>query len=172
MSALTTILVGAGAVWVLTSGKKKRKAKKVDALPPPPPVMEPPVPPDEVPIIRWVAEEWWIPEHWFEDYATPRVQEIVRLPHQEGVPIDPVEVAHELLKDQTSGFSLPPSGRPPGDDDMWQVDVPNAPNYYNGPESVLGLLYHVAEYVDEGLGRWQAGDELYIAELDPYEGGA
>lgn len=170
MSALTTILVGAGAVWVLTSGKKKRK-KKIGELPPPPPVTEPPVPPVETPVVRWVAEEWWIPENWFEDYATPRVREIVLPKHSEGIPIDPVEVAHVLLQGQTSGFELPPSGRPPGDDDMWQVDVPNAPNYYSGPESVLGLMYHVAEYVDEGLGRWQAGDDLYIAELSPYEEG-
>ena len=167
MALLPLILLGTGAALAF-GGKKKRRRSKKPALPS---AMEPPTLPQEAPTIRWVAEEWWIPESWFEGYATPRLQEIVMPRHVEGIEMDPLDVTLELLQGQTAGFDLPSSGRAPGEDEMWQVDVPNAANFYDGPESVLGLLYHVADYVNEGLGRWQAGDELYLAELAPYEEG-
>ena len=168
LGAGTLILAGLGLVVVGAAGRKSRK-KKNSKKPLPP---EPPTPPEEEPVIRWEAEEWFIPEGWLEEYATPRLQEYVFPRHEAGEEIDALDVTLYLLDGQTNGFALPSAAYPP-EDEMWQTDVPTIASYYDGPESVLGLFYHVAEYVEEGLGRWQAGDDLYLAELGlPEEEGA
>lgn len=136
----------------------RRKPKKSKRLPP-----EAPRPPKPVPKIVWEMEEWFIPENWLEDYATPEVQEIVYELHEQEEEIDPAEVTWMILQKQTGGFTLPPAPHPP-EGEFWQTDVPNAPNYYQGPESVLGLFYHVNAYVEEALGRWAAGDEIYLVD--------
>lgn len=160
------ILVGLGLVFVGAGAKKRRPKDGPKPLPP-----EPPKPPEEEPIIRWEAEEWFMPEGWLEVYGTPRMREYVFPRHEAGEEIDALDVTLYLLDGQINGFPLPAAAHPP-EGEMWQADVPTTVNYYNGPESVLGLLYHVAEYVEEGLGRWQAGDDLYLAELGlPEEGG-
>ncbi len=154
------ILSGVALMIVGVGGKKRRKKTK-KKLP-----SEPPTPPDEEPMIRWEAEEWFMPEGWLEEYATPRLQEYVIPRHEAGEEIDALDVSLYLLEGQTNAFPLPPGSHPP-EGEMWQVDVPTSVNYYEGPESVLGLFYHVTEYVEDGLGRWSAGDDLYLAELGP-----
>lgn len=162
------VLLG-GIVLVAFGGGKKRRTKKNGNKQLPP---EPPTPPDEEPAIRWEAEEWFMPEGWLEVYATPRLGEYVVPRHDAGDEIDPLDVTLYLIQGQTSAFPLPAAPRPPvpqppasAGDGMWQVDVPDRADYYEGPESVLGLMYHVNEYVEDALGRWQAGDNLYLAEL-------
>ncbi len=167
------VLILGGLALAAIGGGKKRRRKKVNGnkqLPP-----EPPTPPEEEPIIRWemtpgatpeepTLVEWFMPEGWLEISATPRLQEYVVPRHEAGEEIDALDVTLYLLQGQTAGFPLPAAPRPPAGE-MWQADVPGSPDYYEGPEPVLGLFYHVAEYVEEGLGRWQAGDDLYLTEL-------
>lgn len=165
--ALGTVLI-IGGVALAAFGKKKapKKSSSKKKL-----NQAPPTPPKEEPIVRWEAEEWFLPEGWLEDYATPRMREYVfeafQASDRQPVPapeIDALDIALYLLDGQTSAFQLPPSAHPP-EGEMWQTDVSNAVNYYDGPESVLGLLYHIAEYVEDGLGRWQAGDDLYLTDF-------
>lgn len=167
-------ILGGLALAAFGGGKKKRKkvtnGKK--QLP-----SEPPTPPQEIPIVRWEVEDWYMPEGWLEEYATPRLREYVSAQFEqdpnepEHAPeIDALDATLYIIEGQTNGFPLPASAQPP-EGDMWQANVPNAVDYYPGPASVLGLFYHVAEYVEDALGRWQAGDELYLADLEPYEEG-
>jgi hypothetical protein len=163
------LLAGAGLVVLGVKNKKKTKKANGKALKP-----KPPLPPEEMPTIRWDGEEWFMPEGWLEVYATPIMQEYVfgileAEPKPEPLPeIDALSVALRLLEGQVNAFPLPAGSRPPTGE-MWQAMAPNTENYYPGPESVLGLFYHVAEYVEEGLSRWQAGDDLYLVEISPYE---
>jgi hypothetical protein len=174
-------LILGGIVLVVGGAKKKRRATNgVRRLP-----AEPPQPPEEEPVIQWEMTpsdvegapafvEWFMPEGWLERYATPRVREYVLPRHEAGDEIDPLDVSLYIIQGQTNAFPLPAAPRPPTGD-MWQVDVPTTEDYYEGPEPVLGLLYHVNEYVEDALGRWQAGDNLYLADVgwpdEPYEGG-
>lgn len=157
--AIGTVLIVGGLALALLGGKKKPRK----ALP-----SAPPTAPEEEPEIRWAAEEWFMPEGWLEVYATPRVQEYVIPKHQAGEEIDPLDVSLHILKGQTSAFPLPAAAYPP-EGGMWQTEIPGAPDFYDGPASVLGLLYHVNEYVDEGISRWQADDTLYLTELGGVE---
>lgn len=167
------LIIGSVALIAASGGKKKRRKKVTNGTKQLP--SEPPTPPEEEPSIQWEMTpssepggqplvEWWMPEGWLEEYATPRLQEYVIPRHEAGEEIDALDVTLYLLQGQTTGFPLPPAPHPP-EGEMWQADVPNAANYYDGPDSVLGLFYHVAEYVEDGLGRWQAGDDLYLADL-------
>lgn len=155
------LVLGLGGLLAF-SARARPKKKKL------PPAVPPPEPPNEPPVVVWEMEEWFIPEGWLEDTATPAVQEVVFSLHEEGQEIDPIEVTYEILKDQLGGFNLPPTPHPP-EGEFWQTDVPNASSYYVGPESVLGLYYHVNAYVEDALGRWAAGDDLYLFDLGMYD---
>lgn len=154
------VLIVAGLGLAVFGGGKKSSSKKKKL-----PATPPPAPPAEDMVIRWDEGSWLMPEGWLEEYATPRVRQIVFPLNEANEPFDATVVTYELLKGQTNGFPLPPSPSPP-EGEYWQTDVPNATNFYDGPEAVLGLFYHVREYVDEALGRWKAGDDLYLVDFD------
>lgn len=158
--AVPLIALGLGLA-VLGSGKKKKSKKALPAQPPP-------APPAEDLVIRWDEGQWLMPEGWLEEFATPKVRQIVFPMHEQNQAFDASVVTYELLQGQTNGFPLPPEPEPP-EGEFWQADVPNAANYYDGPEAVLGLFYHVRQYVDEALGRWKAGDDLYLVDFDAQE---
>ena len=161
------IIVPLMALAAVAAATSKPKRKKLPSLPAPgddPDLPPPPDKPEEYRVI-WDQESWYMPEGWLEHYATPMLGDLVESAHAAGEEIDPLAVTYSLLQGQTAGFVLPPAPRPP-EGDFWQVTVPIAPNYYEGPDSVLGLFYHVNAYVEEALGRWVAGDELYMVDFD------
>ncbi len=112
------------------------------------------------PVVLWEDESWMIPDSWW-DHTTPKLQAIVYPMVEAEVPVEPLAVAWELLLEETGPFQLPLSPFPP-EGEFWQTDVSISPDFYAGPESVIGLLYHVADHVTVAINRWEAGEELYL----------
>ncbi len=112
------------------------------------------------PMVLWEGESWMIPDSWW-GYVTPKLQMIVMPMIEAEVPVDPLPVAWELLMEETGPFPLPPTPYPP-EGEFWQTDVSISPDFYAGPESVIGLMYHIADHVTAAVDRWEGGGDLYL----------
>jgi len=121
------------------------------------------VPATEMPTV-FTPTGWEIPENWWA-YRTPQAIALAFPDDDTFVP--PLAVAYQLLGEELLAAGgtldmLPPAPEPP-EGEMWQTDVPNAANYYDGPEEILGLMYHLADFVNAAYVRWEAGDDFYLS---------
>lgn len=62
-------------------------------------------------------------------------------------PYDSLEISWAVLGDEVPAYLGYPSAPRAPDGSDWQADVPGAPNHFEGEESVLGLIHHVAKQV-------------------------
>lgn len=71
----------------------------------------------------------------------------VLYPNGPALPYDPLAISYAVLADEVPAELGYPSAPRAPDDTNWQADVPGTVSYFDGPESVLGLIHHVAEMV-------------------------
>lgn len=110
---------------------------------------------------------WSLAPNWFA-YRTPLAREVAF--SEPDTPLPPLRVAYVLLLaeltdqlgPQEAEALMPRNDEPPGGG-FWQTDVPNTPDYYNGPDEVLALMYHLADFVNGAYGRWEGGDDFYLS---------
>lgn len=110
---------------------------------------------------------WELPPNWFA-YRTPLAREVAF--SEPTNPLPPLQVAYVLLlaeltdqlgQDEAVAM-MPRNDEPPGGG-FWQTDVPNRDDYYNGPDEILALMYHLADFVNGAYGRWEGGDDFYLS---------
>lgn len=110
---------------------------------------------------------WDLPENWY-GYRTPLARGVAFA--QGDIIAPPLEVAYVLLLQelidtmgQQDAEALMPRAPEPPDGGFWQTDVPNTPDYYSGPDEILSLMYHLADFVNGAYARWEGGDEFYLS---------
>lgn len=87
----------------------------------------------------------WTLAGGFEDALNAKLAEMY--PDGPTLPYDPLAISWAVLGDEVPvDLGYPSAPRSPDGSD-WQADVPGAPNYFEGEESVLGLLFQVADQV-------------------------
>jgi hypothetical protein len=143
-----------------------------------------PVPDPEGPEIyfdenyAWTIDEpewWYIAEEDLEEML-PKMGE----PDFEGAEVDPTVLAWALLRHHVPDDIPFPDQPFAPDGNFWQANVPNAENYWaplddegnpdDNPDSVLGLIEHVAASIGPAIPNWQATGEMVLVEEEPGQG--
>jgi hypothetical protein len=135
---------------------------------------DPTIGPDGYPQIVFYEDGSWDEptEDWFA-YAEERIAPLLPPPDASAPEGDyggfdlPYMVAWEFLQGEVpEGAAYPVEPYAPNAE-MWQTSYPGV-NYFDGPPATLGLIEHIAAYIDAAMPHFNQTGELILLEEDSF----